>query len=141
MMNVTEEPTKKWTKQRGQEEQTSWTWEDILDGKGSWTWEEVMAGKDRLPWEQTESAREHQRRLRGSQPRCKHERQPQKFLGGRHTGWLAEPGFRPEPTPHTRFKERVTIQAPCYAVIRTVSPVFIHSSVPAPRTCRAKMSI
>ena len=57
---------------------------------------------------------------------------------------MAGSGFRPEPTPRAYCGERVTGQAPCYAEMRTVSPVRIHSpvrSVPAPRICRARVGI
>ena len=77
------------------------------------------------------------------------EAAPQKFLGG-HTEWSAEPRAEPEPVRgsseelNARFRrevlalralqsgcaeERVTGQAPCYAEMRTVSPVHIHSPV------------
>ena len=52
-------------------------------------------------------------------------------------GRLAESGFRPEPTPRAYRGERVTGQAPCYAV-RIHSPV---RSVPAHRSCRARVGI
>ena len=57
---------------------------------------------------------------------------------------MAESGWRPEQTPGAYRGERVTGQTPCYAVMRTVSPVCIHSpvcSIPAPRICRARMGI
>lgn len=44
----------------------------------------------------------------------------------------------------SHFEEHVTLQAPCFAVTRTVSPVRIHSPVrpvPATRSCRARVSI
>ena len=66
-----------------------------------------------------------------------------KTIGG-GTGRLAESGFRPESTPRAYREERVTGQAPCYAVICTVSPVRTHSPVhyiPAPRIDRARVGI
>ncbi|XP_070298705.1 uncharacterized protein [Salvelinus sp. IW2-2015] len=140
------------TKQRGKGEQRfqeDWTWEDILDGKGSWTWEEILAGRDRLLWEQVEALRKAEaaskgaRRYEGTRLARKPERQPppKKKIGG-HTRRLAELGWRPEPTP--RACERHTGQAPCYALERRVSPVRVHSPVryiPAPRICRARVSI
>ena len=69
---------------------------------------------------------------------------PQIVFVGEHTGSLAESGWRPEPTPRAYRGERRTDQEPCYAVERTVSPVRVHSPVrynPAPRICRARVSI
>ena len=59
-------------------------------------------------------------------------------------GRLAESGWRPEPTPRAYRGERVTDQTLCYAVMRMVSPVCIHStvrSILAPRICLAIMGI
>ena len=80
--------------------------------------------------------------LRGVLPtRQAREAAPKYFFGG-DTWRLAEVGFRPEPTPRAYRGERVTSQAPCYAVMRTVSPVRIHSpvrSIPASRICRSRV--
>jgi hypothetical protein len=129
-----------WTKQHAWEEMASWSLEEVEE-RISWIWEEVLARHESLLGKQAEAARV-QRRQRGSRPRRKPERQPPKYCLKGHTGWLAEPGIKPEPTPRTHRGESVTRQAPCFAVIRTVSPVRIHSpvrDVPAPRTCRAKV--
>ena len=57
---------------------------------------------------------------------------------------MAKPGRRPAPTSRAYRRARVTGQAPCYAVERTVSPVRVHSPVryiPAPRIGRARVGI
>ena len=91
------------TRQRGQEEQGSWAREK-REWRTSWTWEEIMAGDKTLTWKQAEAAKKDQRRLRGSQPRRKHERQlsPQ-TIGLGHTEWFAEP--RGEPAPVWELSE------------------------------------
>ena len=70
-------------------------------------------------WQYKEAARQCDR----------YERQPQIFLGGGHTRCGTKPGSRPELTPRAYYKQRITGQAPCYAVKRTVSPVRAHSPV------------
>ncbi|XP_052312969.1 uncharacterized protein LOC118390079 isoform X1 [Oncorhynchus keta] len=65
------------------------------------------------------------------------------FWGG-HTRCGTKPGSRPELTPRAYYKQRITGQAPCYAVKRTVSPVRVHSPVryrAAPRRCHASVGI
>ena len=94
--------------------------------------------------EQMEAAREEPRRYEELSQRRKPERQLQNIFGRGYTGRLAESRFRPEPTPRAYRGERVTGQAPCYAVmLHCVSSA--HSqpvrSMPASRTCRAKGSI
>ncbi|KAM9503999.1 uncharacterized protein ACWYII_000997 [Salvelinus alpinus] len=79
------------TKQHGngqqQRSQDSWTWEEILDSKGPW----AQAGEYRRPKAELEAAKAERRwyeeaaRKRGWKP----ERQPQKCIGGRHTGSVA----------------------------------------------------
>ena len=57
---------------------------------------------------------------------------------------MATPGRGPAQTPYAYRGARETGQAPCYAVVRTVSPVRVHSSVryiPAPRIGRARLSV
>ena len=123
-------PHQKRTKQHGQDE---WTWEEILDGKGPWT----RAGEYRRPREQMEAARAERRRYEElDQPRRKHERQPTQG------DWRSQGLDLSQPRAYRG--ERVTGQAPCYAVMRTVSPVRIHSpvrSVPASCSCRARVGI
>ena len=132
--------------------QEEWTWEDVLDGKGCYTWEEILAGKDRLPWEQVEAARKateaakaERRQYEEPARQCdRYERQPQIFFGGGHTRCGTKPGSRPELTPRAYYEQRITGQAPCYAVERTVSPVRVHSPVryrAAPRECHASVGI
>ena len=61
-------------------------------------------------------------------------------IGG--VSWRSQ--FRPEPTPRAYRGERVTGQAPCYPVLRTMPSVCIHSpvrSVQAPRSGRARVGI
>ena len=118
------------TKQRGDERQRyweNWTWEEILDGKGPW----AQAGKYRRPKAELEAAKAERRwyeeaaRLRGRKPK----RQPQKCIGGEHTGSVVKPGRRPAATSHAYRRERGTGQVPCYAVERMVSPVRVLSPV------------
>ena len=78
-----------------------WTWEEILDGRGPW----AKPGECSRPKvEQVEAARraeaagERSRRYEGTWLARKHERQPQKCIGGGHTGGVAKPGRRPELT-------------------------------------------
>jgi hypothetical protein len=97
-----------WTKQRAREEMASWSIEEV-EVRIAWTWQEVL--------ERYESLQGKQRSINDDSGGRNHDTSTR----GGHTGWLAEPGFRPEPTPRTFFKENVTIQAPCYVVIRTVS--------------------
>ncbi|XP_064882131.1 uncharacterized protein LOC135574620 [Oncorhynchus nerka] len=69
---------------------------------------------------------------------------PPKKIGGGHTRCGTKPGSRPELTPRVYDKQRITGQAPCYAVKRTVSPVRAHSPVryrAAPRKCHASVGI
>ena len=69
---------------------------------------------------------------------------PNIFGGGGHTRRLAESCRRPEPTPRAYCGDRVTGQAPCYAVVRTVSPVrysILVRSIPAPSIGRTRMGI
>jgi hypothetical protein len=131
-----------------------WTWE-----KDEWvtTWEEIerwSIDPGRVPepaWDSLEQCEEgyrrmeERRRYKGTRLARKPERQPQDyFLGRGHTRRLAESRRRPEPTPRAYCGERVTGQAPCYAVERTVSPVRYSSpvrSIRAPRICRAGMGI
>ena len=61
---------------------------------------------------------------------------PKNWRGNTRCG--AKPGSRPALTPRAYYKQRVTGQAPCYAVKRTVSPVRALSPVRnrvAPREC------
>ncbi|XP_055727839.1 uncharacterized protein LOC129816895 isoform X1 [Salvelinus fontinalis] len=131
------------TKQRGNREQCgmdSWAWEEILDGKGPW----AQPGEYRRPKEELEAARAERRHYEELARGNVHERQPQNVFGRRHTGRLVESGRRPEPTPRAYCGERVTGQAPCYAVKRTVSPVCMRSPVryiAAPRIGRARVGI
>jgi hypothetical protein len=129
------------TKQRGTEQQEKWTWEDILDGEGPWS----QAGEYRRPKEEIKAAKKERRYYEARYaPRDKAERQPQNNFVGGHTGSLAESGWRPEPTPRAYRGERVTGQAPYYAVMRTVSSGRVHRpvrSVPVPCISRARLSI
>jgi hypothetical protein len=96
-----------WTKQRAWEEMASWSTEEVEE-RIAWTWEEVLERYESLPEKQAEAAKEHQRRLRGSQPRRKQERQPQKkFWGGGHRV-VGGARFQTRANSRTRFKECVT---------------------------------
>jgi hypothetical protein len=72
-----------WTKQRAREEMASWSIEEVEE-RIAWTSKDVLERYESLPGKQAEAAKEHQRRLRGSQPRRKHEKQPPQIMV-----WLA----------------------------------------------------
>ena len=119
-----------------------WTWEEILDGKGPWE----QPGDYCRPKAELEAAKAERRHYEelARQSGWKPEIQTQTFLGGRLTGSMATPGRRPEPTSCGYWGARETGQAPCYAVVRTVSPVRVHSPVryiPAPRIGLARVGI
>ncbi|XP_052379828.1 uncharacterized protein LOC127931382 [Oncorhynchus keta] len=121
--------------------QDSWTWEEILNGEGPW----ARAGENRSPKAELEAAKAERRQYEEPARQCdRYERQPQNFFGGGHTRCGTKPGSRPELTPRVHDKQRITGQAPCYAVKRTVSPVRVHSPVryrAAPRECHASVGI
>ncbi|KAM9423345.1 uncharacterized protein ACWYII_020534 [Salvelinus alpinus] len=134
------------TKQRGkgqqpQKSQDLWTWEDELNGEGPW----AQAGEYRRPKAELEEAKAERRRYEeAARQQDRYERQPQKFFGGGLERSVAKPGSRPERTPRAYYKHRVTGQAPCYAVKRTVSPVRAHSPVryrAAARKCHVSVGI
>ena len=69
---------------------------------------------------------------------------PKNVLGGGLEGRIVMPGRKPAHTPCAHRWARETGQAPCYAVVRTVSPVRVHSPVryiPAPCIGRARVGI
>ncbi|XP_064857655.1 uncharacterized protein LOC135560192 [Oncorhynchus nerka] len=115
------------------------------------TWEEIdrwAVDPGRVPepaWDSMEQCKEGYRRMRLAKPARQYERQPQIFFfWGGHTRCGTKPGSRPELTPRAYDKQRITGQAPCYAVKRTVSPVRAHSPVryrAAPRECHASVGI
>ena len=84
----------------------------------------VQPGEYCRPKEELEAAKAERRwyeeaaRRRGWKP----ESQPQKCIGGRHTGSMAKPGRRPAPTSCAYWRARETGQAPCYAMERNGVP-------------------
>ena len=67
-----------------------------MDGKGPW----VQPGEYRRPKAELETAKAERRHYEElAWQRGWDERQPQKCIGGWHTGSVAKAGRRPEPTP------------------------------------------
>ena len=147
-----QEPQERQQRQQQQEQQQlqwerlhyleKWTWEEILDGKGPWE----QPGDYCRPKAELEAAKAERRHYEelARQSGWKPESQPQKCIGGWLTGSIAMPGKRLAQTPCAYRGAIETGQAPCYAVVRTVSPVRVHSPVryiPAPRISRTRLSV
>ena len=97
------------------------------------SWEEIdrwAVDPGRVPepaWDSMEQCAEGYRRMRLAKQARRRGRkpgnQPKNVLGGGLTGSMATSGRRPAQTPCAYRGARETGQAPCYAVVRTVSPV------------------
>lgn len=118
-----------------------WTWEEVLDGAGPWH----QAEDYRRPQWEIEAAKAERRRYEAMDAlREKHERHPQEFFWGGHTGSLARRKKSRKPATRGYMEERMGWRALCCAEERTISPIRTHSPVrviPAPRRCRARAGI